>query len=48
MCLQTNRNYQITWIADHIFQGAHDKNKNKHGEGVLIMDNGLTVIGNWH
>jgi hypothetical protein len=33
-------------MGDHLYQGCFQGNK-KHGEGIMIMNTGATVVGNW-
>lgn len=34
-------------MGDHVFQGCLRNNK-KHGEGIMIMNTGIVVTGNWY
>lgn len=38
--------YEIVCISDYVYQGKFLKDK-KHGEGIMILNNGVSVIGNW-
>lgn len=38
--------YEIAWICDHLYQGCFSQNR-KHGEGIMVLSNGVAVLGNW-